>query len=481
MPISSLKSINQLNEKNGDKIFANTRNAASGSLRQLDPKVTKSRKLSAFFYTVVSDYEYTTQEAALKEMMKSGLPVEQHFEVCDTIDDVIKFCDKWNAARDSGVIDFEIDGVVVKVNNLEDQITLGARTKTPRWAAAYKFPARQITTTIEAVEVNVGRTGAITPVGLLDPVQLGGVTISRVSLHNYQEVRRKELMLGSRILLERSGDVIPYVVKVVDNKSASLAIKAPGKCPVCGGPTSFDGAILYCTNGSCPSKLKRSITHFASKRAMDIDGVGTAFVEELVNRKLLTSYSSLYYLCEDDIRDIPGYGDKSAAKLIESIQESKTRGLDRLINALGIPGVGRTSGQKLAQECGSIQKLMDMTEDRLTRIEGIGNITAKEIRAFFENRKNREAIDMLKEAGVNPKFEKAKGKLTGYVFAFTGELNTMTRDIASEKVESLGASAGGVSKQTTHLVVGANPGSKLEKAKKLGVKILSEDEFLEMV
>ncbi len=491
-PNSKFKEFNRRLIERGEKPFANPRNATSGSLKQLDPNVTAQRPLSAFFYAVglVENFSFETQEHLLNCLKSWGLPVNPLSRRADSLDELFEYYEELLEKRES--LDYEIDGVVVKVNSIEYQNKLGNIAKSPRWAIAYKFPPRQEVTQILDIEVQVGRTGVLTPVAILKPVQIGGVTVSRATLHNRAEIERLDIRIGDFVLVERAGDVIPEVVKVIYERRPPGVepFKFPDRCPVCGAEVEQnpDEVAVYCTGIDCPAKLKALIQHFASRKAMNIQGLGEKLIHQLVDSQLVRHLPDLYRLTADELVKLERMGKKSAENLIQSLERSKDTTLDRFIFALGIRYVGEQTAKTLAQNFSSIQDLFHIQSQLLEPLPDIGPKVAASIAKFFAQEKNLQIIRELLELGVRPKPLKRLGgtgenkPLQGKSFIFTGTLSKWKRSEAEELVISLGGRiTSSVSKKTDYLVVGENPGSKYEKAKKLGVKILTEREFEELI
>ena len=491
MHLDDFRELNRRREEEGEAPFANPRNAAAGSLRQLDPRITASRPLDAFFYAVgeVVGREFKSQRELLNTLPKWGLKTQPYSRLCKNINEAIEFHRKMEEEREK--LTYDIDGVVIKVNDFGLQERLGTISRSPRWAVAYKFAPRQMTTKVIDIVANVGRTGAITPVAILEPVPISGVTVSRATLHNEDEIKRKDVRIGDTVVVQRAGDVIPEVVMVVKEKRTGREreFKFPERCPVCGGKVVRlpDEAIHRCINISCPAKLKGGIEHFASKLAMDIDGLGEKLVEQLVDKGLVKSVADLYYLRKDEVSALERMGDKSAENLINAIEASKDRSLDRVIYALGIRHVGEHLARVLAKRFKSIDRLREASYEELLEIPEIGPKVAESIVDFFSERRNIEVVERLRKAGVRMEEERkeevaVESPLSGKTVVFTGALKHFTRDEAERKVEELGGRASSsVSRKTDFVVVGENPGSKYDKAKKLGVKTISEEEFLELI
>jgi DNA ligase (NAD+) len=488
LPYKSFKKINEEREKNGELPFANPRNATAGSIRLLDPREVARRRLDIFLYYIfINGQEMPSQWENLQQLKKLGFKINPHSRLCQNIEEVISYHRQWTEKRDS--LDYDVDGVVVKVNSTRQRQILGATAKSPRWAIAFKFPARQATTRIKDIIIQVGRTGALTPVAILEPVQISGTTISRCTLHNEEELKRKDIRIGDYVLLERSGDVIPHIVSVMKERRTGQEkpFVWPKKCPICHSTLykEEDEAISRCLNPSCPARIRESIIHFASRRAMNIEGLGEALVDQLLASGLVKKIPDLYRLRYEDLIRLERMGPKSARNLLDKIEESKSRELWRLIFALGIRHVGEKMAQTLARRYKDLDRLAAASEDDLMQIEGIGPEVAKGIVFFFAQPENRKLLKELKEAGLKFKeTEKESGPrpLEGLTFVLTGTLSSMTRDEARERIEQLGGNvSSSVSSKTDYLVVGEEPGSKLAKARELGVKIINEKEFLSLL
>jgi DNA ligase (NAD+) len=484
--------INAEREEAGEARFANPRNAASGTIRQLDPSITARRRLEMFAYDVFAGQRkaFATHWEALNWAGSAGFRVNENRALCKTIDEVIDFCNRMEEKRDD--LDYEIDGVVVKVNSTALQDQFGATGKAPRWAIAYKYAARQATTRVNDIIVQVGRTGALTPVAMLEPVQLGGVTVSRSTLHNEDEIERLGLKIGDYVLVERGGDVIPKVVKVIESKRTGKEKKfrPPAKCPVCGGLVSRpEGeAVSRCIAADCGAQLTGRLLHFASRRAMRIEGLGSALAEQLLDRKLVKDVADLYTLTLDDLASLDRMAEKSASNVLAQIEESKTRDLWRLIYGLGIRHVGERTAAILARHFGSLDRLAGATVEELDEIHEIGLTMAESIHDWFADSGNRELCDRLTRSGLRTTLggesaTEPTGQLfAGKVFVLTGTLPDMTRDEARELIESNGGRVtGSVSKKTDFVLAGADPGSKLDKANQLEVKVIDEAEFKKML
>jgi DNA ligase (NAD+) len=488
LPFESFRAINREREENGESLFANPRNAAAGSIRLLDPRVVAARNLSAFlYYLFINGREEPSQWGALQKLKQFGFKINPHSRLCKTLASVLDYYREWSEKRDS--LDYDADGIVIKVNAAAQREALGFTAKSPRWAISFKFPARQATTRVNDIIIQVGRTGALTPVAVLEPVKLSGTTISRSTLHNEEELRRKDVRIGDTVLIERSGDVIPSVVSVMKErrKGKEKPFAWPSKCPACGSAVfKPEGEVISrCMNPSCPAKVRESILHFAARRAMNIDGLGEALVDQLLETRLVRSIPDLYALTHERLVELERMGAKSSENLLAQIEQSKKRGLDRLVFALGIRHVGERLAQVLAGRFKSLEALAEATAEALTQIEDVGPKVAESIRFFFTQPENRELIRRLKEAGVSMKSREAPGgrrPLEGQVFVITGTLASFTREEAQERLEALGAQIGSsVTKKTTCLVAGESPGSKLDKARELGLKVIGEREFLKMI
>jgi len=488
MHINDFERLNKQLIERGEEPLANPRNAAAGSLRRLDPRETAERPLDIFFYEIlfIEGVDIETQWDGLKHLKEWGLKVNHLIKKCDDIDDAIKYHKEMAEKREE--LSYEIDGVVIKVNRLDYQEKLGIKARSPRWAIAYKFPPREEETEIVDIVVQVGRTGTLTPVALLKPVDVTGVTVSRATLHNQDFIDQMDVRIGDKVKVARAGDVIPEVVKVLKDKRTGREKKfhIPSKCPVCGSKVVKEGAFYRCTGGlACIAQLKRSITHYASKGAMDIEGLGKKNVDLLVDSGLIKRVSDLYVLKKEDLLKLPRFAEKSADNLLKGIEKSKERSLARFIYALGIPNVGEHMARVLAEHFKTLDALMNASRESLLEIHEVGPETADSIVSFFREKINREEIERMKKFGVKAtvaKVEEKKGILSGKVFVFTGALQSFSREEAKRLVEELGGrAASSVSKNVDFVVVGENPGSKYDKAKKLGLKIIDEKEFKKMI
>ncbi|MCF7832311.1 MAG: NAD-dependent DNA ligase LigA [Candidatus Marinimicrobia bacterium] len=480
----NFEKLNKEREKMGEKLFANPRNAAAGSLRQLDSKVTAHRPLEIFIYAPgkIEGFEYNTHMDLLEQFKNWGFPVNPMNQVVKNEDEMIAYFREMETDRES--MPYDIDGIVVKVNDIALQNQLGMRTRTPRWAIAGKFKARTEITQIESIVAQVGRTGVLTPVANLKPVQLGGVVVSRATLHNQDEIDRKDIRVGDWVVIERAGDVIPKVIKVLKERRPknTVSYHLPETCPVCGAKVQRveGGVALKCVHRDCPAQLKTGIEHFVSKRAMNIDGLGEKIIDQLVDAGLLTSVADLYALKFKDLAVLERFGEKSANNLIRSIKTSQKRPLSNVIYALGIPNVGEYLARVLSDHFESLDDLLASDQETLIAIDDIGEIVAESIISFSNDPDNRKMIKVLQEYGIDPHAgDRGEKPLQGKIFVFTGSLETLTRDDAKDLVRDLGAKASGsVSAKTDYLVSGESSGSKLDKARELGIKIMNEKEFI---
>ncbi len=488
LSLDAFRHINSEKEENGEAPFANPRNAAAGSLRQLDPRVTARRPLSIYCYApgVVEGAEFRSQEEFFAAIAGWGLPVNPLVRGADGIGAEVAFYEEMQGQRES--LPYEIDGTVIKVDSFALQRELGEKSRSPRWAVACKFPPRQAVTVLEEILPSVGRTGVITPVAVLRPVEISGVTVSRATLHNWDEIAAKDIHIGDHVVVERAGDVIPAVVKVLAERrtGAERLFPPPEVCPECGSTVvQIPGEVaLRCMGLACPPQIRESIVHFASRNAMDIEGLGDKFVEQLYSLGLVKSVADIYRLTRDDFMQFDRMGEKLASNLLAAIESSKRRELGRFIFALGIRHVGERTARSLAHAFGSLEHLENAGFEELISIRDIGATVAQSIVTFFTNPGNREVIQRMLEAGVAPAAEEKKvgGRFTGTTFVFTGALERFTREEAQRMVEAEGGTAvGSVSKKTGYVVAGSDAGSKLAKARELGVTVLSEEEFLELL
>jgi DNA ligase (NAD+) len=481
----AFEKLNAEREGEGLPRFANPRNAAAGALRALDPGMTASRKLDYYAYFLLrnGDYYYDSHWESLEALEKMGFKVNSQRRLCNSVDELLEFCAEWERGRDA--LPYEIDGVVAKVDSVQQQRALGWTAKAPRWAIAFKFAARQAETVVENIGVQVGRTGALTPVAHLAPVNVGGVTVSRATLHNEDEIERLGVQIGDTVLVERSGDVIPKVVRVVREGQSRKKFDMPRHCPVCGGDVVREAgeAASRCINTNCPARLKESILHFASRGVMDIDGMGEALVDQLVDREMVKSVADLYDLTAEQLIELERMGKKSAQKIIDNIAASRSRPLPRVLNGLGIPFVGERTAQILADTFGDLDTIANAGMEELQRAEEVGPKVAHSIIQFFAEPRNRELVERLRAAGLRFSHErksKAGGALKGLTFVLTGTLPNLTREEAKARIEAAGGKVtGSVSKKTDFVVAGDEAGSKLDKARALGVPVLDEGQLLE--
>ena len=487
MPRKSFEKLNAEREQQQLGLFANPRNAAAGALRALEPSVTAARQLEyfAYFLFVEGQPYYESHWKSLETLAKMGFKVNPFRKKCQGLDDLLEFYRHWESKRES--LPYEIDGVVVKVDSVKQQRALGWTAKAPRWAIAFKFAAHQAETVIEDIQVYVGRTGALTPVAFLKPVIIAGVTVARASLHNEDEIGRLGVEIGDRVLVERSGDVIPKVVRVVSQGSDRRPFRMPKHCPVCGGEIVREEgeAASRCINTNCPARLQQSILHFAARGVMDIDGMGDVLVDQLVTRGMVRSVADIYDLTMEQLLGLERMGQKSAEKIIKNIDRSRKQPLPRVLNGLGIPFVGERTAQILADTFGSLDALMTADEETLQQAEEVGPKVSQSIRQFFHEPRNRELVERLRQAGLT--FEhaiqkKIGGPLTGKTFVLTGTLPNMAREDAKLRIESAGGKVtGSVSKKTDYVVAGDEAGSKRDKATSLGIPVIGESELLEML
>ena len=491
MPREVFSRLNSAREAEGKALFANPRNAAAGSLRQLDPKVTASRALDIFVFNLQSGSLYSdghmcdSHTEMLDRLAELGFHVIGNREKLSSADEIEAYIGKLGEARDS--LAYDIDGVVIKADSFDVRRRLGEGTNTPKWAAAYKFPPEEKQTKLLDITVAVGRTGVLTPTAVLEPVRLAGTTVSRATLHNLDFIREKDIMLGDTVTLRKAGDIIPEIVCAHREKrdGSEREFVMPATCPSCGEPVFRDDeAAVRCTNASCPAQLLRSIEHFASKDAMNIDGLGPRIVELLLREQFITDVADLYSLKAEDIAGLDRMGEKSAANLVGAIERSKSAGLERLLAALGIRNVGTVAATSLAERFGTLDRVMQATRDELVAINDFGEITADCVINWFTHPQNRRICERLTEAGLLTSATAApKGdKLAGLTFVLTGTLPTMSRDEASALIKAAGGKvSGSVSGKTSYVVAGEAAGSKLTKAQALGVKIISEDELKTMI
>lgn len=488
--------VNRQREKEGEEPYANPRNLSAGTLKLLDPRESAKRKLRFFAYALgaTEGVDVSTHLQILEMLRHFGFPVNPHVKLCQSIEEVLAMCEVWAEKRHE--LPYETDGLVIKVNDLAQRDKLGVRSKSPRWLVAYKFAAEQALTKLHAIDVQVGKTGKLTPVARLDPVKLAGTTVSNATLHNAQEIIRKDIRVGDMVVVEKAGEIIPYVVRSESSvrTGKEKVFHFPKHCPVCQGAVEPDEneVFYYCTNPSCPAQLKERLRYFAIRIAMDIEGLGDAVIDQLVDTGLVKSIPDLYRLKLDQIADLKLTGEKSSRRLgeksgqslIDGIAASKERGLTRLLTGLGIRHVGEHVADLLAQRFGDMASLQQATAEELARIEGIGPQRAGTIHAFFQSAEGKQVIRELKQLGVKLTEEQRKtatGGFAGKTVVVTGTLTKFSREEIEKKIRDLGGKpAGSVSKKTDYVVAGDKAGSKLDKAKELGIKVLSEEEFLKM-
>ncbi len=490
MRIDDFKILNKEREANGEKLFANPRNSTAGTLKLQDPKIVASRKLNVFLYTLINeDSEPESQEQSLKLLKQLGFNVNDKFVVCRNIQEVLEVCEKFERIRDT--LNYEIDGAVVKVNSVRQQNILGNIAKSPRWAVAYKFKAKQAFTKLLDITWQVGRTGAITPVAELEPVQLAGSTISRATLHNFDEIQRKDIRVGDTVIIEKGGDVIPKIVSVVisERPKKSQPTIPPDKCPIC--KTKLfkpeNEVALYCENPECLAQIKGRLIHFASRGAMDIEGLGEALIDLFVEKGFIKNFSDIYKLKDkrSELIKIERLGEKSIDNLLNSIEKSKTQPFSKVLFAIGIRYVGAGAAQKIADHFNSIDNLITASEEEISSIYEIGPSISKSVKQFFADKKNIRLIEDLKKAGLNFVSEKREIKessFTDKIFVLTGTLSGFSRDEAASRIKALGGKVtSSVSKNTDYVIAGEKAGSKLSKAESLGIKIINESDFLDML
>ncbi len=488
--VMNRKAFERLNTERDEKglsRFANPRNAAAGSLRVLEPQITASRRLDYYTYFLLVDGQaaFDRHWQSLEELVRMGFKVNPHRALCQGLEEVLNFCNDWEAKRET--LPYEIDGVVIKVDSVEQQRRLGYTAKAPRWAIAYKYPARQAITEVESIEVQVGRTGTLTPVAHLKPVEVSGVTVSRATLHNEDEIERLGLEIGDQVVIERSGDVIPKVVRVHAQGSYRKMFHMPTRCPVCGGHVVREEgeAASRCINTNCSARLKESILHFSSRGVMNIDGLGEALVDQLVDRGIVASVADLYDLTAEKLTELERMGKKSAANVIRNITNSKKNPLPRVLTALGIRFVGERTAVFLAEAFESMDAIALASLDDLQRAEEVGPKVAESVFQFFREPANCELVERLRTAGLQFTYHSTRpkgGPLKGMNFVLTGALTNLSREDATKLIESAGGKVvGSVSKKTNFVVAGEDPGSKLDKARELGIPVLDADALLNMI
>jgi DNA ligase (NAD+) len=488
MPKESFLALNRRRDEEGMPTFANPRNAAAGSLRQLDPRITATRNLDVICYEIgyIEGKIFQTHKQVLEQITAWGFHVSEHWRPAKDGAEILEFCEEWMAKRDE--LAYDVDGAVIKVNRLDLRDRLGATSKAPRWAIAFKFPAEEKTTKLLDITINVGRTGVLTPTAMLEPVFVGGSTVSRATLHNEDEIRRKGIKIGDTVLVHKAGDVIPEIIKpLVELRNGSeREFVMPGKCPVCGNKVHHpEGEVASrCVNIDCPARLFESIMHFASRGAMDIEGLGPATISELLQKGYIRTVEDIYYLTPEQLFTLTNFKDKSVANMMNSIEESKQRPLSRLLFGLGIRHVGSHVAEVLARRFRSMDRLEKVGAEELLAIEEVGPTIAESVEAFFDLPRNREVMELLRTAGVNMEEEVEEGQqpLQGLTFVLTGGLESMSREEATRAIEEKGGKvASSVSRKTDYVAAGSEPGSKYDKAVQLGVKIIGESELLDML
>lgn len=490
MPKESFEKLNEENLKNGEKLFANPRNAAAGSIRQLDSKITAKRDLSMFCYTAIFTGDIKNPPKnhydSLMYLKKLGFKVNPNIRLCKNAKEAIEYCKEWDEKRFS--LDYATDGVVIKVNDFLVQQEMGFTSRAPKWATAFKFPPEEVTTKLLSIEESVGKTGAITPIAILEPVQLGGSTVARASLHNFDEVGRLDVRIGDRVYIKKAAEIIPKVVKVIEDEEHYKLPEyvPPKKCPSCGSDLQLhdEEVNLYCDNPDCPAKRCAKIEFWVSKDAMDIDKVGPSVIEQLYTKNFIKTPVDLYKLTMQDFMMLDLVKEKSAFNMYNAIQDSKNKPLSRLLTAFTIKNVGKETAGVLASEFGTLDNLMNATIEDLSKVEGVGEIIAKDIFDFFRKPETIKMIEELRSLGVEPAppVQNISDEFKGKTFVLTGTLQNMTRDEASEIIKQMGGkTSSSVSKNTSFVVAGESAGSKLDKAQKLGVIILTENDFLNMI
>lgn len=489
MPTSAFVELNRLRAEEGEALFANPRNAAAGSLKLLDARITAARNLSFFAYATgeVSEPIAENHYQCLRKFKELGLPVNPHIKQAKDIDEVIKICSGWSDKRST--LDYQIDGMVIKVNRFDQRDMLGSTGRAPRWCISYKFAAEQAETIVESIDVQVGKSGTLTPVANLTPVLLAGTTVKRASLHNFDQVNRLDVRAGDTVVIEKAGEIIPQVVEVKKERrpAHTVPFKPPTKCPNCGGEVKKDeqGVFLRCINPDCLGRLKERLRYFAGRGQMDIEHLGEALIDQLVEAGLVNNVADIYKLTKENLVELERMADKSAQNVIDSIEDSKTRPLWRLIAGLGIHHIGTQTAQDLADHFGSLDALMKASQDELDAVEQIGEKVAQSVFEFFHNERNLAVIEELKSASVEPQLPKktrAKRKLAGKTIVVTGTLENFSRQQIEQAIRQAGAKASGsVSKKTDYVLAGENPGSKLDKARALGVEIIDEKQFMKMI
>lgn len=485
LPVSAFNSLNEERANQGLALFANPRNATAGAIRQLDPKITASRPLAFFAYAIgyLDNRTIKAQKEALETLDRWGFSINKTYRWHESIEGVLGFCGEWEKRRDA--LDYEIDGVVVKVNDLDYQAALGTVSRDPRWAIAYKFPGQIATTRLERIGINVGRTGSMNPYAELEPVRLGGVTIKLATLHNQDDIRRKDIRIGDRVVVKRAGDVIPQVVgPVLEQRMGKEEIfEYPAECPSCGQPVMHEEgeAMAYCTNRNCPAQVFEGLNHFVTRSAMDIRGLGPSTLDKMLALGLIKNAADLYSLTAEQVAELPGFKDKSISNLLASIEDSKRRPFENVLFALGIRHVGEGVASLLTEHFNDVHSLMAVGEGEIAAIHGIGEQIAHGVHAWFQDTRNRGLVEQLGRADLKMKREgraPKAGPLAGNTFLITGKLDEMPRSAAEKWIEQRGGTVlASVTNKLAFLVVGADPGSKLAKARKLGVKEITEKQL----
>ncbi len=489
MPKTSFEKLNEENLAKGEKVFANPRNAASGSIRQLDSTITAKRDLSIFVYSSVFENIENPPKTHYDGMMylkKLGFKINPNIRHVENMDGAIEYIREWDSKRFD--LDYATDGVVIKVNKINYQQDLGFTSRAPKWATAFKFPPEEVTTKLLDIELNTGKTGAVTPVAVLEPVLLAGSTVSRASLHNFDEIKRLDIRIGDTVLIKKAAEIIPKVIKIMETEEHNSLppYKTPSTCPACGAPLEArEGEVnLYCTNKDCSQQATAKIEYWVSKEAMDIDKIGPSIIQQLYDKKFISNAVDLYRLTMQDFMQLDGIKEKSAYNMYSSVQESKTRPINRLLTALSVRHIGKETADLITQKFGSLDELLNASVEDLTSIDGVGDKMAESVYEFFHNENSLKLINELKDLGINPisKEQPTSNKLGGKTFVLTGTLQNMTRDEASEIIKQNGGkTSSSVSKKTDFVLAGENAGSKLDKAQDLGVIILTEEEFLDMI
>jgi len=487
MPTSSFTELNRIRTEAGEPAFANPRNAAAGSLKLLDARITAARNLSFFAYATgqVSEPMAANHYETLRRFKELGLPVNPNIQKARDIDEAIEICNGWNEKRAS--LDYQIDGMVIKINRFDQRDDLGATGRAPRWCISYKFAAEQAETVVESIDVQVGKSGILTPVANLRPVLLAGTTVKRASLHNFDELKRLGVGQGDTVIIEKAGEIIPQVIEVKEKTRTKVPIfEIPKTCPICGSVAAKDekGVYIRCVNRECPGQLRERLKYFAGRGQMDIEHLGPALIDQLIENRLVENFADLYKLSKDQLAGLERMAEKSAANAINAIEESKTRPLWRLVAALGIRHIGGQSAQILAEHFNSLSALMAAREEELAEIDQIGPTMAKSIFDYFHDPENQAVIKELLDLKVKPEQPKKKRseKLAGKTIVVTGTLENFSRQQAEQAIRQAGGkSSSSVSKKTDFVLVGENPGSKLEKARKLGVEVLDEKQFIKMI